>query len=160
MKPRSPDPVVRHSPADVLSWRHAPSWLLLAGAAGAGERRRLHLGRALREPRHRRRHPAGHGGLLLERGVGVRLLLVAFVLGATASVLALQARSLKGERPAHAAPLVVVAALVAGVGLAAHAGFATSEARELWLLGVLGLAMGLMNASVARARRWRCAPRT
>lgn len=146
MKPES---VVRHSAEEVLSWRHAPSWLLLAGAAGAvnagaftwAERFVSHVTGAVT----RLGTEAFAWSAVLESG----FLVISFVLGATASVLALQARSLKGDRPLHAAPLVVVAALVAGVGVAAHAGFATSEPGELALLGVLGLAMGLMNASVA-----------
>lgn len=141
---RSP---VLHDAASVLSFRHGLTWVLLALSAGA-----VNAGAFLWADRFvshvtgaATRLGTGSWSAVLESA----FLLLAFILGAVASVRALQARTLRGLPARHALPLVVTSALVSGVALVGHTGFASSEGRELILLGVLGFAMGLMNASVA-----------
>lgn len=141
---RSP---VLHDATSVLSLRHGLTWVLLASSAGAvnagaflwAERFVSHVTGAVT------RLGTGTWSAVLESA----FLLVSFILGAVGSVLALQARALRGLPARHALPLVVTSLLVSAVALVGHTGFAFSEGRELILLGVLGFAMGLMNASVA-----------
>ncbi len=146
MQHRTTSPIL-HDAASVLSLRHGVTWVLLALSAGAvnagafvwAERFVSHVTGAVT------RLGTGSWSAVLESA----FLLLSFVLGAVASVLSLQARTLRGARARHARPLVVVAGLVGAVALVGRTGFADSEGRELILLGVLGFAMGLMNASVA-----------
>ncbi|VTR92772.1 Uncharacterized protein OS=Bdellovibrio exovorus JSS GN=A11Q_1873 PE=4 SV=1: DUF1275 [Gemmata massiliana] len=148
--------VTLHTPDTIYSPRHVPSWLFLAGAAGAVN---------------------GVGFLMCEQfvthvtGTATRLglewpvvglvgeyaaVVLSFVAGAAASVVAIQARAARGQRPRWATPLVSVAALLTGVALAGHAGafgrFGGSVAADpppVALLSVLAFAMGLQNAAVA-----------
>jgi uncharacterized membrane protein YoaK (UPF0700 family) len=90
--------------------------------------------------------------LLMAEYTGV---LLAFIVGAMASVLALQGRALRGKRPLHAVPLLVTAALLVAVAVLGSTGFfgpiggQVEEPSDFALLLVLALAMGLMNAGVA-----------
>ncbi len=83
------------------------------------------------------------------------LVLVAFIVGAMASVLAIQARGMRGKRPLYAVPLFGAAALlcVAGVlgasGVFGPLGGAVEEPADFAFLSLLAFAMGLMNAGVA-----------
>lgn len=146
---------VLHSPADVLSRRHAASWSLLALAAGS-----VNAGALLACDRFVT-HVTGtvtrigvdiHAWILM---IDYGLVLLAFIVGAMASVLPIQARALRGRAPLHALPLVVVAAILASSGVAGHLGAfgpiggELEEAADFALLCVLAFAMGLMNASVS-----------
>jgi hypothetical protein len=130
----------RHSASEVLSLRHTPTWLLLAAAAGAvnagaftwAERYVSHLTGAVTQLR-------GDWGVVIESA----FLPFAFILGAGTSVLALQARSVKGLRPAYASPLVVVTVLITTVAIVGRLRFAATEA-----------------GASPRAPRTRFAPRT
>jgi uncharacterized membrane protein YoaK (UPF0700 family) len=83
------------------------------------------------------------------------LVLMSFISGAMASVLAIQGRALRGKRPLHALPLLIVAtvllvtALVGHLGAFGPIGGRSEEPIDFALLCVLAFAMGLMNASVA-----------
>ena len=144
-----------HRAPDVLSLRHGPSWMLLALAAGsvnagafvACERFVSHVTGVV----SRIGLDGGAWALVLE----YTLVLVCFIGGAMTSVLAIQARVLRGKRPLYALPLFTVAAILAGVGIAGHMGAFGSmggqveEVTDFAFLCVLAFAMGLMNASVA-----------
>jgi uncharacterized membrane protein YoaK (UPF0700 family) len=88
-------------------------------------------------------------------GVEYALVLACFVLGAAASVLAIEARLHAGRRPLHHLPLVVVAVVVAATAAAGHLGAfgafggTIEQPTDFVLLSVLGFAMGLQNATVA-----------
>lgn len=142
-------PLVLHAPSSVLSLRHGLTWVVLAFSAGA-----VNAGAFLWASRfvsHVTGTVTGLGtsAASLSAVWESTFLVLSFVLGAMGSVLALQARTLRGEPARHAAPLVVAAVLISAVAAIGSTGFAHDEARELLLLGVLGFAMGLMNASVA-----------
>ena len=144
-----------HRASDVLSLRHGPSWMLLALAAGsvnagafvACERFVTHITGIV----SRIGLDAGVWALMLEYA----LVLVSFIAGAMTSVLAIQARVLRGKRPLHALPLFSVAAVLAAVGFAGHLGAfgpiggQVEEVTDFGFLCILAFAMGLMNASVA-----------
>lgn len=146
---------VLHSQTDVLSRRHAPSWALLALAAGS-----VNAGALLACERFVT-HVTGtvtrvgvdiHDWVLM---VDYALVLVAFLVGAMASVLPIQARALRGRTPMHALPLVVVAGVLVAVAVVGHLGVfgpiggELEQAADFALLCVLAFAMGLMNASVS-----------
>jgi uncharacterized membrane protein YoaK (UPF0700 family) len=151
---QSPSPVL-FSSAEVLSWRHAPTWLLLASVAGA-----VNAGAFLASERFvshvtgtvtRMGLDVGAPTLLLDYG----LVLLAFIAGAMASVLAIQARVWRGKKPLHALPLLVVAAVLVLAGVAGHFGAfgpmggEVEEVSDFAFLCILAFAMGLMNATVA-----------
>jgi uncharacterized membrane protein YoaK (UPF0700 family) len=146
---------VLHSPADVLSRRHLASWSLLALAAGS-----VNAGALLASERFVT-HVTGtvtrigvdiHAWILM---LDYALVLLAFIAGAMASVLPIQRRTLRGLRPMHALPLLVVAAVLVAAALAGHLGVfgpvggELEEPADFALLCVLAFAMGLMNATVA-----------
>jgi len=144
---------VLHSSSQVLSFRHQTSWGLLSMSAGA-----VNGGAFLACERF-----VSHvTGTVTQLGVGHDVweltlesvtLLVAFILGAMASVFAIQARSVRGRRPLHAAPLFAVVGVLLTVSLTGHVGwfgpFGGEEGSVFALLCTLAFAMGLMNASVA-----------
>ncbi len=140
---------------DLLSRRHAPSMLMLAAAAGAVnagawvicERFVTHVtGTATRVG-----VDAGQWLLMAEYG----LVLAAFIAGAMASVIAIQARSFRGLPPLPALPLFGTAAILLGTaaagvfGVFGAVGGGVEEAGDFAFLSVLAFAMGLMNAAVA-----------
>jgi uncharacterized membrane protein YoaK (UPF0700 family) len=148
--------ITLHTPDTIYSPRHVPSWLLLAGAAGAVN------GVAFLECEQFVTHVTGtvtrlglewpHLGIAAEYAAVV----VCFVAGAAASVVAIQARASRGERPRWATPLVSVALILAGVALAGWAGafgqfggMHIDDPPPAVLLSLLAFAMGLQNASVA-----------
>jgi uncharacterized membrane protein YoaK (UPF0700 family) len=146
---------VLHDPASVHSARHAPSWLLLAFGAGcvnaaaflACQRYVTHVtGTATRLGMD-----AGQWALMFEYA----LVLACFVLGAMASVLALDGRVHRGKAPLHAAPLLAVAGLLGLVAVLGAAGVfgpfgaTVEQPSDFALLSLLGFAMGLQNATVA-----------
>jgi uncharacterized membrane protein YoaK (UPF0700 family) len=92
-----------------------------------------------------------HLGLAVEYA----LVLISFVVGATASVIWLQARACQGKRPRWATPLRSVALILACSAVAGHNGYfgpfggQTFGEPPFILLSVLAFAMGLQNAAVA-----------
>lgn len=144
-----------HTPETIHSLRHAPSWLLLAFAAGsvngtallACERFVTHVtGTATRIG-----VDAGAWWLVLDYA----LVLGSFLLGAMSSTLALGARTARGKEPLWSAPLVVVAALLGAVAISGRLGAlglfgeSVEEPGDFVMLSVVAFAMGLMNAAVA-----------
>jgi uncharacterized membrane protein YoaK (UPF0700 family) len=139
----------------VLSARHWPTWLLLAFVAGA-----VNAGALLACDRFVS-HVTGtvtrvgldfaSPALMLDYA----LVLVAFIAGAMASVLAIQARVARNKPPLHSLPLVVVAAVLVGAAVAGHFGAfgpmggPVEETSDFAFLCILAFAMGLMNATVA-----------
>jgi uncharacterized membrane protein YoaK (UPF0700 family) len=83
------------------------------------------------------------------------IVLAFFIAGAMTSSVLINARAHRGKRPLHAAPLVMVAVVTAGVALAGHGGLLGSfggtvdELGDFVLLSVLSFASGLQNAAVA-----------
>jgi uncharacterized membrane protein YoaK (UPF0700 family) len=147
--------VALFSRADVLSRQHFPSMLMLALTAGAvnagalavSDRFVTHVTGTVT----RIGIDAGQWLLMLDYAI----VLAAFILGAMASVLAIQARALRGRAPLHFAPLVAAAVIllgVAGVGAAGILGPIGAQAEStanFVFLSVLAFAMGLLNAGVA-----------
>lgn len=149
--------VVLHPPKAVYSWRHIPSWMLLTLAAGsvnagaflACERYVSHVtGTAMR---------VGLNSDVESLVAEAVLVLASFILGAMASVLALEARYRRGKPAAYASPLVVVALLLIGVAVAGSHGMfgpfggSVEALNDLVLVSILSFAMGLQNAAVATA---------
>ncbi len=149
---------ILHTPATIFSARHAPSWLLLSGGSGVVN------GLAFLACAQYVTHVTGtatrlglewpHAGIAAEYAVVV----LCFIVGAATSVLALQARAYRGERPFWSVPLVAVALILAGVALAGRAGafgpFGEESATAdppFVLLSLLAFATGLQNAAVATA---------
>jgi uncharacterized membrane protein YoaK (UPF0700 family) len=146
---------VLHSESQALSWRHGPSWLLLALAAGAAN-----AGAFLVCERFIASVTSTASRVGLNVGAWTAMaeylmLLGAFVMGAMLSVLPVQARLLRGKRALYAVPLLTVsgvltiAALAGQRGAFGELGVRTGDAREFVLLCSLALAMGLMNATVS-----------
>lgn len=148
--------VTLHTPETIYSPRHVPSWLLLAGAAGAVN------GFAFVACQQFVTHVTGtvtrmglewpHVGIAAEYAA----VLVSFVAGAAASALAIQARANRGKRPRWATPLITVALILAGAAVLGQYGafgpFDGAPAAEeppFVLLSLLAFAMGLQNAAVA-----------
>jgi uncharacterized membrane protein YoaK (UPF0700 family) len=139
----------------VISSRHAPSWLLLAMGAGA-----VNAGALLACERF-----VSHvTGTVTQVGVNFErfwlmldyfLVLLSFVAGAMASVLAIGARVQRGKQPLHILALVMVAVALILIALAGHLGafgqFGASpdQPGDFLMLSLLGFAMGLQNATVA-----------
>lgn len=148
-------PLALHTPPTIFSIRHMPSWLLLALAAGsvnagaymACQSFVTHItGLTTEIGMH-----AGQWRLMAEYGVVV----LCFIGGAMASVLALEGRHERGKRPLHALPLFIVSlvlVLVASLGRAGvfgPFGATVEQPEDFLLLALLSFAMGLQNASVA-----------
>ncbi len=149
-------PSILHTPDTIFSARHTPSWMLLAGASGTVN------ALAFLACQQYVTHVTGtatrlglewpHVGIAAEYAVVV----LSFVAGAMASVLALQARVIRGKRPMWATPLVVVAlilVLVAALGqiggLGPFGGEQATESPSFLMLSLLAFANGLQNAAVA-----------
>jgi uncharacterized membrane protein YoaK (UPF0700 family) len=147
---------ILHTPDTIFSARHAPSWLLLTGGSG------LVNGLAFLACAQYVTHVTGtatrlglewpHAGVAAEYAVVV----LSFIIGAMTSVLALQARAYRGERPLWSLPLVAVAFILAGVALVGPTGTfgpfggeATTAEPPVVLLSLLAFATGLQNAAVA-----------
>lgn len=152
--PSKPSPIVL-SATEVLSRKHFSSALVLAMSAGAVNAGAL----AVCD-----RFVAHVSGNLTLMGVDAgkwwlfaeyALVLVAFILGAMASVMAIQGRTLMGKLPVPAVPLfATVGILLAAAGLGALGVFGpaagvSEESGDFALMSILAFAMGLMNASVA-----------
>lgn len=137
-----------------LAWRHIVSWMALSVAAGA-----VNAGAFVVCERFVT-HVTGtitmigmdaHRLLLMLEYI---LVLVAFIAGAMASVLPVQARAYQGKAPLYRAPLVVVAFLTGCTAIAGHLGVfgpiggTVEEPADFGFLCILGFLMGLLNASV------------
>jgi uncharacterized membrane protein YoaK (UPF0700 family) len=140
------------STSQVLSVRHGASWSLLAMAAGAVnagafiacERFVTHVTGTVTQ--------LGVDSGMWELTLESLTLLLSFILGAMASVLAIQGRVARGRRPLHALALVAVAGLLSLASVGGHFGlFGPMGGTETGfaLLCLLAFAMGLQNASVA-----------
>lgn len=152
--PSAPTNVLLSAEA-VLSPKHVTSALLLAlgaGAVNAGafavcDRFVTHVTGNLT----RIGVDVGQWWLVLE----YVLVLASFVLGAMASVLAIQGRTISGKRPLHAAPLlgavglITATALLGAAGAFGAPGGAAEETADFVFMCALAFAMGLMNAGVA-----------
>src|SRR4051812_47188865 len=111
-----------HGSDTLFSRRHAPTWILLTFAAGT-----VNAGAFLACGRF-----VSHvTGMVVSLGIDAHgwelvaesgLLLVCFLLGSMASVLAIGGRYYRGLKPLYALPLVVVAAILSLVALAGRAG--------------------------------------
>jgi uncharacterized membrane protein YoaK (UPF0700 family) len=147
--------ITLHKPPTIFSPRHVPSWLMLALAAGsvnagafmACQRFVTHVTGLTTQVGM----DVGQWGLLLEYVAVV----LCFIGGAMASVLALQGRYHRGKQPLYALPLVLVGSILAGVALAGQTGIfgpfgaSVETPTDFALLSLLSFAMGLQNAAVA-----------
>ncbi len=148
--------ITLHTPDTIYAPRHVPSWLLLAGAAG------IVNGFAFLMCEQFVTHVTGTvtrlglesltAGFVLDYAIVV----VCFIMGAAISVISIQARARRGDRPRWATPLVSVASILIGTAVAGRLGVfgsfgGTHVADEppVILLSVLAFAMGLQNAAVA-----------
>lgn len=148
-------PNVLHTPDSIFSPRHASSWLLLAGASGAVN------GLAFLVCEKFVTHVTGAAtqfGIEWPGGVAIEFaaVVLSFVAGAMASVVAIQRRVAQGKKPQWAVPLVVVAMLLIGIAVAGSAGFAgafgnAEDTPSFVFLILLAFANGLQNATVATA---------
>lgn len=148
--------VTLHTPDTIYAAHNVPSWLLLAGAAGAVN------GVAFLMCEQYVTHVTGtvtRAGLewpTVGLAAEYAVVFVSFVAGAAASVVHIQRRARKGKRPRWATPLVWVAAILAGVGVAGEwdafgrfGGVHAADPPPVLLLSLLAFAMGLQNAAVA-----------
>lgn len=148
--------ITLHSPETIYAPRHVPSWLLLAGAAGMVngwafvmcEQFVTHISGTV--TRVGLEFPVA--GLLIDYAA----IVISFVAGAATSVIAIQARALRGKRPRWATPLLTVALILVAVAWAGEAGWfgtfggtLTADRPPVTLLSILAYAMGLQNAAVA-----------
>jgi uncharacterized membrane protein YoaK (UPF0700 family) len=141
---------------DVHSAQHLTSWFLFAGAAGA-----TNVGGFLAARRfvsHVTGTVTDLRMLLSSWALYVDLgaILVAFVAGAMASVIAVDRPECRGRSPRYGLALIAVALLVAAVACAGMAGlfgeFGDAESSAMLAMAVvLSFAMGLQNATVAAA---------
>lgn len=148
----SPAPIMLHPPERVFSGEHLPTWFALTAAAGM-----VNIAAFLATERF-----VSHvTGTIAQTGVPGAVVLVeavvivgAFILGAMASVVPLQARRARGLNPLFHVPLLAVATLLAAsAGFGALGAFGpfgdTSDRGTTLVLALLAFAMGLQNASVA-----------
>jgi len=144
-----------HTPSTIFSWRHAPSWMLLAFAAGGVNAAAFLACQSFVS------HVTGSATKVgMETGIWTvmldyGLIILFFIFGAMASVPALDGRSHRGKTPLHALPLLLVSLLLAGVaasgalGAFGPFGQTPDQPPSLTLLMLLAFAMGLQNATVA-----------
>lgn len=147
-------PVV-HDASEALSPTHVPSYLALAFASGS-----VNAGAFLACERF-----VSHvTGTVTRVGLDLSMptllaesltVLVAFVLGAMTSVVALDARAIRGLPPRPDVVLLGVALVLVGIatlgslGLFGPFGAASEQGPDFLLLAALSFTMGAMNASVA-----------
>jgi uncharacterized membrane protein YoaK (UPF0700 family) len=147
--------ITLHTPETIYSPRNVPSWLLLACAAG------MVNGFAFLMCEQFVTHVTGTVtrlglewptvGIALEYAV----ILVAFIAGASSSVVFIQARAHRGKRPRWATPLISVVLLLMGVAAAGRAGVFGDLGKQVGaeppvlFLSLLAFSMGLQNAAVA-----------
>lgn len=147
--------IALHAPPTIFSWRHVPSWILLAFAAGS-----VNAGALLACQRYvthvtgtatRIGVDAGMWTLVFDYG----LVLACFIAGAMSSVMFLEGRLRRGKTPLYALPLFIVSAILVAVATAGRLGVfgpfgeSVEQPADFALLSLLGFAMGLQNATVA-----------
>lgn len=144
-----------HRPDDIFSRQHVPSWLMLTFAAGfvnaatfrACERFVTHVTGTVTW--------IGMDIARLALLLDFVIVLASFVGGAMLSACLINARAHRGRSPRYALPLVIVAAITAGIALGGHGGLfgdfggKVDEAGDFLLLALLSFASGLQNAAVA-----------
>jgi len=144
-----------HTTDDILSLRHAPSWLMLCFAAGSIN------GIAFTACQRYVTHVTGTVtklGLEIMRWsllLDFVLVLVCFIAGAMLSGLLIQGRAHRNERPYFSLPLWIASLATIGIAVAGHFGWLgafggeVDEPGDFVFLCVLSFAMGLQNAAVA-----------
>lgn len=144
-----------HEPEQIFSFRHVPSWLMLAFAAGCVNA--VALIACARFVTHVTGTVTLLGVEFTRVGIMIdfAIVLACFVAGAALASVLINGRACRGRRPLYEVPLCLVALGTAGVGLAGHAGLlgdfggTVDEAGDFVLLSVLAFASGLQNAAVA-----------
>ena len=148
--------VTLHTPQTIYSFRHTPSWFLLACSAGAVN------GFAFITSQQFVTHVTGtitrvglewpHVGLAAEYVA----IVASFIAGAVASVTWIHARAYRGKQPRWATPLLSVAFILAAVAIGGHWGLfgpfmgqLAADQPPFILLSALAFSMGLQNAAVA-----------
>lgn len=145
-----------HTPATIYSYRHVPSWLILAAAAGFVN------GFAYLSCKQFVTHITG---TVTEVGLtwptagqagNFAVIYFSFVVGAMAAILLLRLRSEEGSTIRWAAPLLIVALVLAGVAVAGNmqsfgpfGEMVAADSPPVALLSLLAFAAGLQNAAVA-----------
>ncbi|MCA9589641.1 MAG: DUF1275 domain-containing protein [Myxococcales bacterium] len=139
---------------NLTSSRHFPSWLLLTfGAGSVNAASFFACRRFVSHVTGTATHLGGASSARLMLDYG--LVLLSFLAGAAFSVVLLEARRRRGQRPITWAPLAVVSALLVVVSAAGHVGAfgpfgeTVETANDFVLLAALSFAMGLQNAAVA-----------
>jgi uncharacterized membrane protein YoaK (UPF0700 family) len=144
-----------HHPDQIFSFRHVPSWLMFAFAAGcinatafvACARFVTHVTGTVTE--------VGMAVARLDILLDFSIVFASFVAGASAAAFLINGRVHRGKRPLHAVALVAVALATAAVAIAGHAGLLgefggdVDQPGDFVLLSILSFASGLQNAAVA-----------
>ena len=144
-----------HTHQTVFSLRHAPSWLVLAFAAGsvnaiaflACSRFVTHVTGTVTR--------IGLDANAVTLALDYSVVLACFIVGAMSSVALLDGRHHQKKKPLYFAPLVAVAAILTALAVAGTSGvFGTfggsvEGPRDFAFLSILAFAMGLQNAAVA-----------
>lgn len=144
-----------HTPEAVFSFRHLPSWLLLAFSAGAVNviaylacsRFVTHVTGTVSS--------IGMDASTVTLALDYAVVLGCFIAGAMSSTALLEGRHFQKKRPLYAAPLLLVSSVLVGIGVAGSFGvFGTfggsiEGPRDFAFLSILAFAMGLQNAAVA-----------
>ncbi|AMV19193.1 YoaK family protein [Planctomyces sp. SH-PL14] len=148
--------ITLHTPETIYSPRHAPSWLLLACAAG------MVNGFAFLMCEQFVTHVTGtvtRMGLewpVVGVAIEYAVVVVSFVLGAAVAVIVIQSRARQGKQPRWATPLVLVVVLLVSTAIAGRGGAfgqlvrtAATEPPPVAFLSLLAFTMGLQNSAVA-----------
>jgi uncharacterized membrane protein YoaK (UPF0700 family) len=143
-----------HTPETIYARRHVPSWMILAGSAGAVngfafvmcEQFVTHLSGTFTD--------LGQKTWRMTLVFDSAAIILSFIAGAVASICMLHMRARSGDKPRWATPLVSVTLLLIGVAVAGRAGLFGDAADEktgppVLLLSMLAFAMGAQNAAVA-----------
>lgn len=145
-----------HPPAQVFSSRHFPTWLLLAGSAGAVNA--LGFLACARFVTHVTGTVSNMGmdvGNKLSLALDYAVVLGCFVGGAAMSSALIEGRHHRGKKPLYAVPLLLAATILAVVGTAGAYGLfgvfgsSVEELHDFVFLSALSFAMGLQNAAVS-----------
>ncbi len=148
--------IALHTTETIYSARHLPSWLMLAGAAGAVN------GFAFLACEQFVTHVTGTVTRMGLETNNLKLLaqystvFFSFVAGAVAAFVTIKLRAGEGSRDRWAAPLVVVALILAGTATAGNVGTfgpfggrVAADPPPFIFLSLLAFAAGLQNSAVA-----------
>jgi uncharacterized membrane protein YoaK (UPF0700 family) len=150
------DTIVRlHAPEQIFSFRHVPSWLMLAFSAGNVNA--IALMACERFVTHVTGTVTRLGAEFTRVGIMIdfAIVLASFVAGAAVASVLINGRAHRGLRPLYELPLGLVALVTAGTAFAGHAdllgefGGTVDEGGDFVLLSALAFASGLQNAAVA-----------